>query len=255
MNALMNLTVLFLCARLRKRKVIIWRLIVSSIAGATMGTAGILPYPFIPVYIKLIFVTIMASYLMIVIMWGIRPLKKQLVDCIWLYITSVICAGILLLFENRIPIILSAALMIVITGYGIPLLQQLAKQKKLLYEVTLIRGEQCIKGKGFVDTGNHLREPLGGKPVVIVERNLLQTIFFDIYDIDQNDLQARLFYLPYSSLGNEHDHMIGIEVPQMLIKQEDELSSYEKVICASYNGSISKDKSVNILLPAELIID
>lgn len=99
--------------------------------------------------------------------------------------------------------------------------------ERLLLPVEVGIGSQYISLTGFVDTGNHLRDPLTQSPVLVVEMAALQGLlppgFADVYARagSQGVMETagvlsrlpgwstRLRVLPFSSLGNRHGMMLG----------------------------------------------
>lgn len=51
-----------------------------------------------------------------------------------------------------------------------------AWEQGFYYQVTLFYQGRQVETKGFLDTGNHLADPLSKKPVHVADRNLLETI-------------------------------------------------------------------------------
>lgn len=110
---------------------------------------------------------------------------------------------------------------------------------KNLYEVSVIVGEQKIKAIGLRDTGNQLIEPLTGKSVFIIEKNLLQKV-------DYSTLKP--IYIPFNSVGKEHGLMEGFVGDLIII----EGNLIEKPIIGIHKGKLSRENKYNMILPPNI---
>lgn len=108
---------------------------------------------------------------------------------------------------------------------------------------------------GYVDTGNNLKEPFSGKPVVIVEKKLLE-MGEDAKDICSKDLEKlqellgnRIVLIPYNSIGQEHGVLVGVipdefyvsENKNTWIKKDVAIALYDKKISNRYSALLGPD--------------
>lgn len=108
---------------------------------------------------------------------------------------------------------------------------------------------------GYVDTGNNLKEPFSGKPVVIVEKKLFE-MGEDAKDICSKDLEKlqellgnRIVLIPYNSIGQEHGVLIGVipdefyvsENKSTWIKKDVAIALYDKKISNRYSALLGPD--------------
>jgi len=94
---------------------------------------------------------------------------------------------------------------------GIRLLEA-RRSEKQVYEVLLQTSERSLHLKGFRDTGNLLTDPLGNRPVHIMQEDLLSK------ELSQNKLSIRL--IPYRSLGQEHGLLPVVTLNGMYVRSQ-----------------------------------
>lgn len=110
----------------------------------------------------------------------------------------------------------------------------------------------------LLDTGNLLREPYTGKPVMIVEKSALKNV------IDEelfNDLEKMLkggeiipdgmFLIPYRSLGNSSGFLLGIKPDFVTLKKNGK--KFCNVVIGICNENISETKSYSGIFGLETL--
>lgn len=110
----------------------------------------------------------------------------------------------------------------------------------------------------LLDTGNLLREPYTGKPVMIVEKSALKNV------IDEelfNDLEKMLkggeiipdgmFLIPYRSLGNSLGFLLGIKPDFVTLKKNGK--KFCNVVIGICNENISETKSYSGIFGLETL--
>ncbi|ACD54178.1 peptidase U4 [Clostridium botulinum] len=96
--------------------------------------------------------------------------------------------------------------------------------------------------KGFLDTGNELREPVSNLPCILIEQDLVSTINFNSKDV---------YYIPYSAIGYG-GNLKGIKVESIKIKGEKFYNEVDAIICPC-NEKLSKENDFNALLSRGVI--
>lgn len=139
--------------------------------------------------------------------------------------------------ENSYPMltfftaILFACLFI---GKGIEIIKNNFLEKRVYLPVIIRIGEKSINAVGLLDTGNQLKEPISKKPVVIMEKQLLEK--------ENITLPANNFYaIPYHSLGNKGGILRGFIADEIRIKKEQE----EKIVSQVMIGICEEKLSMN----------
>lgn len=93
-----------------------------------------------------------------------------------------------------------------------------------------------IIGKGFIDSGNHLREPVSQSPVCIVEKSWLEKFLpeEEIGHIFSTEVE-------YHSLGSPQGKLMAAGLKELAIKQKGRTSLYHDIFLAVYPGTLSSD--------------
>ena len=127
--------------------------------------------------------------------------------------------------------------------------------------------EKTKKVKAVIDTGNFLKEPITGAPVVVIEReellglvdeNIINNIDKIINgelseEIDISKYSSRIRLIPFTSLGKKNGLLLGISVDSIEIDFEDTTRRIENAIIGIYNDVLSSTKKYNALIGVELI--
>ncbi len=97
------------------------------------------------------------------------------------------------------------------------------------------RGKVClvIDGKtyyfkAFADSGNHLREPMTGKPVVLIDEKGAQKLPFKVWDLPQ-----RYRVIPYKTVGVDKGSLDGLRTDMIMFRHH----RIEEAYVAFYQGT------------------
>ena len=112
-------------------------------------------------------------------------------------------------------------------------------------EITLEDQGSRWKLTGLIDTGNHLTEPLTGRPVSILEWREAEKIerFCQIQKEENGYL-----YIPYHAIGTEHGWMMGIVIDAMQINYEGEEIRILHPVLAVSREKLSTDGRYQIII-------
>ena len=121
----------------------------------------------------------------------------------------------------------------------------------------------------MIDSGNILKEPITGTPVIVVESTLLEEampreILNNLENIIEGDFEGvkedikkeyltRLKLIPYSSLGKQNGMLVGIKPEYIEIENEEQIKEIENVIIGIYNKSLTKKGEYRTLVGIELL--
>lgn len=144
--------------------------------------------------------------------------------------------------------------------------------KKDIYDIELICEARRMKAKGLVDTGNCLFDPISHKPVIIVEKHVMEQLIplecSSLLQLDevgriQNEAAAsrelldqyrsRFHLIPYRSIGKEQGVLPGIILDRIQIKVGEETCCQEKVTAAIYNCALSAGGEYQVILHKGLL--
>lgn len=126
-----------------------------------------------------------------------------------------------------------------------------------------------LETKAMIDTGNMLKEPITGTPVIVVEATLLEKAmpreilnnleniiggdFKEVKEDIKKEYLTRLKLIPYSSLGKQNGMLVGIKPEYIEIENEEQTKKIENVIIGIYNKSLTKKGEYRALVGIELL--
>lgn len=157
----------------------------------------------------------------------------------------VLFGGIWMLLK-RFP--LKTGMQIVVMGIvtGIIVIWKREKEKgkeRGIYPVKIIHKGNEVGMEAFLDTGNHLYEPVSGKPVSVISEKCLEAIY-------ENELPDIYRVIPFQSVGKGHGIMKGYPVENMIIRIEGTEKSYQDIyVCVSDEISFENKGYQMILHP------
>ncbi len=142
-------------------------------------------------------------------------------------------------------------------------------KKDMYCNIKIKLNNEEIKTKAMIDSGNMLKEPITGTPVIVVEstllegaipheilKNLEQIIGGDFNKIDEEikkEYMTKLKLIPYSSLGKQNGMLLGIKPDFIEIQKEENFEKIDNVIIGIYNKSLTKKGEYRALVGIELL--
>lgn len=140
-------------------------------------------------------------------------------------------------------IVLSVAIVFIFINRIVDLLKDRALVKNFLYDIYITEGTRTVLVKGFLDTGNELREPVTNLPCVIVENN-----YFNQFDISDD----KKFIIKYDTI-NEVGEVKGFK-GNIMIKNEDSNSwtRVDAIVCGC-ERKLSKEDEFQALLSRGIV--
>ncbi len=260
-NALMNYIILYATGFVQKRKMKNFKLIISSVLGALYAIISYLKI--IPIYSTL-FMKILLSVIMIYVAFNNENAKQLLKNLLLFYLASFVIGGCALAmlymispkrvsFQNGVlvgtypmKITLIAGLVgFFIIQYSFSLNKRQMKIKDLLCELEIVVNNKKVKMKGYIDSGNTLKDPISKKPVIIVEKDVMQEII-DVNKLLGGDENLKIRLIPFKSIGKQNGMLIGIRPEYVKIKYNENQIITKKVIIGIYDKKISKNYSALI---------
>lgn len=120
------------------------------------------------------------------------------------------------------------------------MLGHLKREKETVYDLLLVTGEGNISVKGFYDTGNLLTDPLVGRPVHIIKKEILKE------QIQQGKLPVRL--IPYHSLGQESGLLEAVTLEGMYIIRENHPVYLKKPVFGMAEEKLFQNDKCEVIL-------
>lgn len=245
----MNLYLLSLVNGMLKQKVRSRRIFVGALGGAFLS---LLPFllPF-KLYFSIFLSFFVSAICMTVITfraYGREQFRRVLEK---LAISMVLLGGLLMfllrfLFKggDACPGICSVLLL---GGVSYKLLQGLVRRnskEKSVYRVTLF-GEKSLCVEALVDTGNSLVEPISGKPVAVLDKEVFEKVF------PQKPKVFRL--IPYHSIGKKSGVLPGYQLERIVVETRENTKEYREVYIGVSEEILSEVNTYKMILNPRLL--
>lgn len=254
LNFTMNLYLLLLVNNHLHRPATRWKLLV----GALLGGLGycimfILPVPYVVIKIVVMAIGLNGGILYFVFHPSSLQAFLKILKIMIFY--SFLMGGGLYLLKNHVTIFRNnmtpISLLLVIGGLlWLFFLRFERKKKNAIKEPCRViisngRGSQ-VTVTAIVDTGNCLQEPISGKPVSVLEKDVFDRLWGEE---DFHGFRA----IPYKSVGCKNGIMKGYEVPEIIIEQDGIRKVCRNVYIGLSNVAISGTNPYRMLVHPALI--
>lgn len=279
-NLCMNYIILFATGYIVKLKVKQIRIILSSCLGSLYA---ILVYMQNNILISNIVIKVILSIVMLLIAFSPKNLKQFFKEIILFYLVSFVfggCAMFLLylvkpqnvfirngVYVGKYPIkivLLGGIVGFIVTQIAFKLVKGKISKKDIYANLNIFFNGKNVNVKALIDTGNMLKDPISGIPVVIVCKNKLyelfpenilnnleniingkitQKIFFD-----NKKLVSRFRIIPFSSLGMPYGLLLGIKVDKVEIDFEESKENVEEIIVGIYDKILNANDKYAALI-------
>ncbi len=282
-NLCMNYIILFATGFILKTKLHHIRMILAALLG---GIYAILSYmQLFPFYSNML-VKIGLSICMVYIAFFPKRIKALLKHLVVFYLVSFVfggCAFALLYFVKPEEIfivngvyigtypvkiaLLGGIIGFVITYIAFKVVKNRIGKKAILYDIEIQVEDRMIRMKAMLDTGNRLKEPITGSPVIVVEKEKLigllpESILNHTEDIIGGDWEedeetlyyrARFRIIPFRSIGKQNGMLLGFKVDKVKVMNDMEEIINHKVIVCLYNQKLSKTNTYSALIGLDML--
>lgn len=287
LNLLIDFMILRLTGYLNKKKNSGWRIIIGSIFAslivfvAVFYPSSLLLYPLG----KIIF-----SITIIVLTFKHKSWIDLLKTWLYFHFISFAIGGILLgvhfIFQQSVQVE-SGSFMTVTTGYGTPISwvfvvvgfpicwyftkQTMDKQALINFQADqLFNCEIGILGKnistiGYLDSANHLIDPVTKKPVVIIDQLIIKQIFTDdlfiqleqiSQSLDISQLDASLIQsirlIPYQDVSNPTGVLIALKPELFTVTYYDQVIESKNILIGLRFSTLASEQEYHCLLNPQL---
>lgn len=141
-------------------------------------------------------------------------------------------------------IVLSVAIIFIFTTRIVDLLKDRAMVKNFLYDIYITEGTRTVLVKGFLDTGNELREPITNLPCILIENEYFLQLEFNKKDE---------YVIRYKTIDSS-DVLHGFRSDFIKIKGKDDSAwrEIDAIICGC-KTTLSKENDYQVLLSRGII--
>lgn len=281
-NLFMNYIILFATGIVMKKKINHIKLIASSLIGSIYA---IIIYLQISNIASNIIMKIILSVVMIWIAFSSENYKILLKDLLMFYLISFVfggCSFALIYFispknvtiKNGVlvglyPIkvtLIAGAIAFIIIQIAFKITKNKLSAQDMMCNIEIYFENKKIKLKALIDSGNMLKEPISGYPVIVVEKTKIEQILpqelnkmiqeaerGEYKNNEINKYAQKIRLIPFTSLGKQNGMLIGIRVEKIKINFKDTQNYINNVVVGIYNKKLTKENRYNALIGIELL--
>ena len=285
-NILMNYIIIFATGVVIKTECRKLRIFIASLVGAVYTVVMYLNI--IPIYSNFIMKVILSIAIVYI---AFKPIssKKLIKDLKIFYLVSFVFGGCVFalmyflkpqmveirngVFVGSYPIkvaLVGALIAFIVIQISFKLVKTKLSKKDMIYNVELYINKKSTKVKALLDTGNLLKDPITGFPVIVVEHkslyslipekvldNLEKILGGDIDDLTKdeefNKTISRFRMIPFSSLGKQNGLLLGIKADSVNIILDEKTESINNVIIGIYDKSFTKNEMYSAIFGLDLL--
>lgn len=281
-NLIMNYIILYATGLISRCKIYYLRIFLASLIGAIYAIGQ---YVSNLVIYSNMFIRLILSIIIVFIAFNPKNVKSLFKQIVLFYLTTFTFGGVAtyliyvlkpqdLILRNGVyvgtyvlkVIFLGAIFGTVMLLVAFKFVKSKITKSDMLCKVKIRINEKETVLNAMIDTGNMLREPLTGNPVVVVEKtslydlipkeildnteNILGGDFKDIPDDIKNEYISKLKIIPFSSLGKQNGMLVGVRSEGLEVFGEQFEKKCDAVI-GIYNKSLTKRGEYNALIGIE----
>lgn len=280
-NLCMNYIILFATGIVMKRKIKHIKLIIASLIGSVYA---IVIYLNITKIASNIIMKIILSLIMVWLSFSEQNYKLLLKDVLIFYLISFVfggCSFALIYFispENvkinngvlvgLYPIkvtLLAGVVAFIIIQIAFKITKNKISATDMICIVELEFENKKKKIKTLIDSGNMLKDPINGYPVIVIEEKAVENILPKDLLIAMKEIQggetknlenkyiSRIRLIPFSSLGKQNGMLVGIKIEKIKIIFKGKEEYISNVIVGLYNNKMTKENNYNGLVGLDLL--
>ena len=277
LNYIMILSVAIILKKERKHIRYILGSLIGSVYTVITYVTGV------TIYTNFIFKFIL-SIVIVYISFYPQTIKKMWKDLLYFYLVTFIFGGVAfgviyvvkpqdIFMKTGIEletIIMGFLIAFILIFLSFKIIKGKFKKDNMYSKIEISLDGFKIKTIAMIDTGNFLKEPITGKPVIVLEHTLLYEIIpkqilnnleniigGDFSNVPENiklEYITKLKMIPFSSLGKQNGMLVGIKADKVKIFENESENIIEKkeVILGIYNKSLTKMGQYRALVGIEI---
>lgn len=271
-NIFMNFFLLYLLSKISKNPTNNIKIFIASFIGSMYIIVVFIPS--LHIFYSLIF-KVIVSVLMVYIAFIPKDIKKLLRLILIFYTEAFILGGGIIGFFylvygdiNSIDsvfllskistkfIIISSFIAILFIKIGFDIFESYYSEKQCEVNLEIYLNGKSCNIKGFIDTGNQLRDPLDGSKVIVSNINALSNLI-NIKDNNINSLKENTSFkirtIPYKAIGTENGVLIGFKSDIVIAKNKNKTKINKNITIALNNKSFLGDSSYDAIVYPEIL--
>ena len=282
----MNYIMLFACMVLLRIKAGKIRLIIASFIGAAYTI--IMYLNIISLYSNFIMKFVL-SLVIVYVAFKPNKLKQMVKEIVIFYLVSFVFGGCVFglmyflkpqlvqirngYFVGTYPIkvaVMGGCLAFILIQISFKLVKNKISKNDVVYKIKIRIFENEITLNALLDTGNLLKEPITGFPVVVIEKNSLKEILpceilnnldkivgGDLDEINSNEKLikyiSRFRMIPFSSVGKQNGLLLGVRSDSVDIINNETTETVQNVIIGVYEQSFTKNGAYSAIFGLDML--
>jgi len=287
MNILVNTMLLWLFGRLFKMHMRVLRILAAAVSGAALACIWLL-FPFCTSVLKNLGVSIAIEGCILCIAFGRQERQQFLYHMACFAALTASMGGVMEMLiwqldgnkavisqegisqQGRpfVGILFMAAAICFLASFFFRCMALQQKKRKCLCSVKIFLKGRSVLAKGYIDSGNLLRDPISQKPASVVE----EQVFLQLFSEEEREKMHESFLfcgytglytrrrraLPYKSVGKERGLLSGFIADRMDVQIEGKQITVNRPLLAVYCGNLSMggqgrgQEDFHIILPERL---
>lgn len=241
-NFTMDSMALWVSGKLMKQKLYGRRIILAGAIGTLSAMAGFFLGKSYLCYRLLIHFVV--NPLMIYICFRSKNIREFVRQYVFTYLSVILLGGILEAAGERwnspLGYWITAISAVVMILWADKMTGIWKRQKNTVAELVILTETRKIRVRGFLDTGNLLRDPMVNRPVHIIKRELLEQ------ELTEGELKVRL--IPFHSLGEEEGLLETVTLEGMYLLREETPVYIEKPVFGIAREELFQGKQYGVIL-------
>lgn len=285
-NVLMNYIIIFATGVVIKDELKKLRIFFASCIGAVYTIVMYLNI--IPIYSNFIMKLIL-SFAIVYIAFKPKSFKKFIKDLTIFYLVSFVFGGCVFalmyflqpqmaqikngVFVGAYPLkiaLIGGVLAFIIVQISFKIVKTKLTKKDMLYDIEFFINGKSTSVKGLLDTGNLLKDPISGFPVIVVEHKSLYSVIpeevlnnlnkimggeTDELSVNSEFIKilSRFRMIPFSSLGKQNGILLGIKADSVNVILDEKIKSINNVIIGIYDKSFTKNGMYSAIFGLDML--
>lgn len=253
-----SLYLLSLAGRILKCTATHRRILAGALMGALMVCGAVL-VPAGTVGIRILVSAVPVSMCMLCVTFRIFHVNKLIHASLVMAGGGFFLGSIMIWILNRLRTVLKGSMSLVITlitGYLsyrilIGIFAAVSRKRENCLKTVVIHVPKLhgtIRVRAFLDTGNHLTDPVSGEPVCVISEKLAG-------EISSCFSPEKYHVIPFRSIGRDRGILNAYELSDLVIEDEARDIRKEHVIVAICNTGISEESVYQMILHPRLLED
>lgn len=251
-NMGMNFVILLTESFFQNRRIELRRLLLTSTLAAGVACLTVI-MGIHRIIVFFVFYYVAVSAVIVRLAFGKTTIGTLIRNILFYYTIAFVLGGLLIQVKELLPFSLSsvavlgtASIFLLFIRWILPKYRKWQSGAGTYYRVRLFYDGRSVTGNALWDTGNHLREPFTGEPVMLGEKRLLSRL----WKTEEEPIQRMI---PFHSVGKETGILRIFQVDYAEVKMESQWCRVKNPWVAICDHYLSSDGEYEMILHPEML--